>query len=122
MEALPGKPWCWRRISSLTSLSIDLHAAARHIRASTASHPQWHAELPRGLCNLPKLTELDLSFRAFQQPELHIPQVGVCKMRLMRAQQTFRCRSVHAAMSITFQTMARCMRSLAFGVKKHAEH
>ena len=66
------------RISTLSSLSIDLHAAARHVRASAPGCPRWHGELPAGLCNLPKLTELDLSFRAFLQPDLYIPQVHAC--------------------------------------------
>ena len=63
------------RMDALTSLSISLHAAARHMRESMGGHPRWHGDLPSGLCNLPKLTELDLSFRAFGQAELCLPQV-----------------------------------------------
>ena len=66
------------RVDTLTSLSIDLHAAARHARTSSRGNPKWHGDLPSGLCNLPKLTELDLSFRAFTQPELCITQVCPC--------------------------------------------
>ncbi|CAK0782533.1 hypothetical protein CVIRNUC_005751 [Coccomyxa viridis] len=62
------------RMDALTSLSISLHAAARHMRESMGGHPRWHGDLPSGLCNLPKLTELDLSFRAFGQAELCLPQ------------------------------------------------
>ena len=66
---------CLRRMDGLTSLSISLHAAARHVRESMGGHPRWLGDLPSGLCNLPKLTKLDLSFRAFGQAELCLPQV-----------------------------------------------
>ena len=66
---------CLRRMDGLTSLSISLHAAARQTRESMGGHPRWLGDLPSGLCNLPKLTELDLSFRAFGQTELCLPQV-----------------------------------------------
>ena len=66
---------CLRRMDGLTSLSISLHAAARHVRESMGGHPRWLGDLPSGLCNLPKLTELDLGFRAFGQAELCLPQV-----------------------------------------------
>ena len=66
-----------RRMDTLTSLSISLHAAARRVRESMGGHPRWHGDLPSGLCNLPRLTELDLSFRAFLQAELCLPQVRV---------------------------------------------
>ena len=62
-------------MDGLTSLSISLHAAARHVRESMGGHPRWLGDLPSGLCNLPRLTELDLSFRAFGQTELCLPQV-----------------------------------------------
>ena len=64
-----------RRMDTLTSLSISLHAAARHGRERMGGYPRWHGDLPSGLCNLPKLTELALSFRAFLQAELCLPQV-----------------------------------------------
>ena len=75
------KPTCLCRMDALTSLSISLHAAARHVWESMGGHPRWLGDLPSGLCNLPKLTELDLSFRAFRQAELNLPQVCASQAR-----------------------------------------
>jgi hypothetical protein len=82
--AITCRMYCPRRLSSLASLSIDMHPAAKCSSGDDSGGDGepgalhvWRGGFPTAICSLPCLTELDFSMRAFASPSLALPEVSL---------------------------------------------